>query len=319
MPPRMFSLIGGVMIGLLLGGGVGVFAAPTDTSITVCANKKTNMLRYAKNKSCSKTETKVVLDPKGTDGEDGVNGIDGIDGTDGATGATGPTGSVGATGEKGATGEMGATGPIGATGPAGTSSPTGFTVRSVCGANGTTLCAVGVQGPGGGLIFYIDETNEIPDFDYLEAAPTDASSVRSPWATNVPKCGTSVLAECTINFISDLGSSLMYTKIGTGKAASNAIISRHEAGGVAPAAYAAGVASEYSTATASDWWLPSKAELMLVRTNLYLAGIGGLDDIYYWSSTEKNAITSWVQMFINGNSADGAKDYSAWVRPIRGF
>jgi hypothetical protein len=58
--------------------------------------------------------------------------------------------------------ELASTGPAGATGPAGPQGETGvagpagssFTARSVCGSDGTTLCAVGAQGPGGGTVFF---------------------------------------------------------------------------------------------------------------------------------------------------------------------
>jgi len=127
-------LVVGVLAGLTVGGGVGVIAASSTKTVTVCANKKTNMLRYAKNGKCvTKTETKVVVNQ---------------------------TGARGATGLRGATGARGARG---ATGAAGSS----FTARSVCGSDGTTLCAVGVQGPGGGTVFYVDTEGRYNDFDYL--------------------------------------------------------------------------------------------------------------------------------------------------------
>jgi hypothetical protein len=120
-------------------------------------------LRYAKNGKCAKkTETKVLLNQIGVDGKNGANG------TNGTNGSKGDTGSAGA------------------------SSPTGFTARSVCGANGTTLCAIGVRGPGGGTIFYVDSTNELLGYDYLEVAPTDAvfaSGAIGRWSTDVRQCG----------------------------------------------------------------------------------------------------------------------------------
>ena len=126
-------LLVGVLAGVTVGGGVGVIAASSTKTVTVCANKKTNVLRYAKNGKCvKKKETRVLLNQTGATGAPGTNGTNG---TNGAKGDTGPAGS---------------------------SSPTGFTARSVCGSDGTTLCAVGVQGPGGGTIFYVDSTNEIP-------------------------------------------------------------------------------------------------------------------------------------------------------------
>ena len=110
--PAGVFLVVGVLAGLTVGGGVGVIAAASTKTVTVCANKTTNILRYAKNGKCvTKTETKVVVNQ---------------------------------TGAKGAKGATGAKGAKGAKGTAGASSPTGFTARSVCGSNGTTLCSVGV-------------------------------------------------------------------------------------------------------------------------------------------------------------------------------
>ena len=55
-------LVGGVLAGLTVGGGVGVIAASSTKTVTVCANKKTNVLRYAKNGKCvTKTETKHLI------------------------------------------------------------------------------------------------------------------------------------------------------------------------------------------------------------------------------------------------------------------
>jgi hypothetical protein len=41
-------LLVGVLAGVTVGGGVGVIAASSTKIVTVCANKKTNILRYAK-------------------------------------------------------------------------------------------------------------------------------------------------------------------------------------------------------------------------------------------------------------------------------
>ncbi len=82
-------LLVGVLVGVTVGGGVGVIAASTTKIVTVCADKKTNVLRYAKNSKCAKTETKVMLNQTGPAGATGAKG---------ATGDTGATGTVG-TGE----------------------------------------------------------------------------------------------------------------------------------------------------------------------------------------------------------------------------
>ena len=291
-------LVVGVLAGLTVGGGVGVIAAASTKTVTVCANKKTNMLRYAKNGKCvTKTETKVELNQ---------------------------TGARGASGAKGAKG---------ATGAAGASSPTGFTARSVCGSNGTTLCAVGVQGPGGGTIVYVDSTNEMPEYDYLEVAPADASSSVA-WATTTMKCGSAASADCQTGFLSDAGTALDYLGLGTGRAATAAIVARHNAGGVAKTEYAAGIADAYTTATASDWFLPSRDELNEVckfaRNTDQVAGAdivcagGALRDGfstagYYWSSSEIDDYMAWDHLFEPNIQSASSKVKSFPVRPVRAF
>ena len=298
-------LLVGVLAGVTVGGGVGVIAATSTKTVTVCADKKTNVLRYAKNGKCAKkTETKVVLNQTGVKGDIG------------ATGATGATGAAGA---------------------AGASSPTGFTARSVCGSNGTTLCAVGVQGPGGGTIVYVDSTNDIPGYDYLEVAPTEASvSTGVVWSTETANCGSVIIANCQTSFLSDAGTALDFIGFGTGRAATAAIIARHNAGGVAKTDYAAGVADVYTTATASDWFLPSKDELNEVckyaRNTGQAPGAstrcaggstatlrGFSEDYYYWSSSETESIGSSAQLFATGDLYSVTRDSEIYVRPVRAF
>ena len=351
-------LVVGVLAGLTVGGGVGVIAASTKT-VTVCANNKTNMLRYGINDTCASTETKVVLNQagaKGAKGDTGAKGATGSAGAKGDTGAKGATGSAGAKGDTGSTGAKGDTGSTGATGSAGAkgdtgstgatgsagakgdagvagaSSPTGFTARSVCGANGTTLCAVGVQGPGGGTIVYVDSTNEMPGYDYLEVAPTDAAT-NIVWSTTTPQCGTTATTSCQSVFLSDASSALDYIGLGTGRAATAAIVARHNAGRVAKASYAAGVADAYTTATASDWFLPSRDELNEVckyavdtgQPGILRPGFSGGIDI--WSSSEYPGYDNYAWYMPFGFFCDGQaltkKDATLTnfnaVRPVRAF
>ena len=298
-------LLVGVLAGVTVGGGVGVIAATSTKTVTVCADKKTNVLRYSKNAKCvKKTETKVVLNQTGVKGDIGATG---------ATGAKGDTGAAGA------------------------SSPTGFTARSVCGSNGTTLCAVGVQGPGGGTIVYVDSTNDIPGYDYLEVAPTEASvSTGVVWSTETANCGSVIIANCQTSFLSDAGTALDFIGFGTGRAATAAIIARHNAGGVAKTDYAAGVADVYTTATASDWFLPSKDELNEVckyaRNTGQAPGAstrcaggstatlrGFSEDYYYWSSSETESIGSGAQFFATGDLYSVTRFSEIYVRPVRAF
>jgi hypothetical protein len=225
--------------------------------------------------------------------------------------------------------ELASSGPAGATGPAGSS----FTARSVCGLSGTTLCAVGERGPGGGTVFYVDTEGRYNDFDYLEVAPADAST-SGVWSTTTATCGAAALfASCRTTFVSTSGEALNFLAIGTGRAATFAIVARHEAGNVAKTAYAAGVADMYTTATASDWFLPSKDELnemcKYARNTGQAAGAGtvcsggtlrsGFSAATYWSSSELAANTAWSQDFLGGNQVGISKANTYYVRPVRAF
>jgi len=296
-------LVVGVLAGLTVGGGVGVFAASSTKTVTVCANKKTSMLRYAKNGTCvTKTETKVVVNQ---------------------TGAKGAKGSTGAKGAKGATGAKGAKG---ATGAAGSS----FMSRSVCGSDGATLCAVGVQGPGGGTVFYVDTEGRYSDFDYLEVAPADASS-GVVWSTTTPYCGLLADTDCQSAMVTTSGEALNHVAMGTGRAATAAIVARHDAGGVLKIDYAAGAADAYTTEKASDWFLPSKDELnelcKYARNTGQAAGAdiecdgGALRDgfaSYYWSSSEYGYL-AWRQYFNLGSQSNYFRLSAYYVRPVRAF
>ena len=345
-------LLVGVLAGVTVGGGVGVIAATSTKTVTVCADKKTNVLRYAKNGKCAKTETKVVLNKTGVAGAKGDTGATGAKGDTGAAGTKGDTGAAGATGAKGDTGATGVKGDAGAagtngtagadgtvgakgdTGAAGASSPTGFTARSVCGSNGTTLCAVGVQGPGGGVIVYVDSTNEMPTYDYLEVAPEDASTGSGvAWSTNTAKCSSFANSSCDIALLYDAATALGYAALGTGRAATAAIVVRHDAGGVAKTAYAAGLADAYTTTTASDWFLPSKDELNEVckyarntgqdpgASNVCTGGTlrTGFTAGNYFSSSDAIAAAAWSQSFSSGSQSQATKPASNYVRPIRAF
>jgi hypothetical protein len=257
----------------------------------------------------------------------------------GATGPAGPAGAKGDTGAAGAKGDAGTDGTNGTNGTAGASSPTGFTARSVCGASGTTLCAVGVRGPGGGTIVYVDSTNEMPGYDYLEVAPENASTGSQwsgiPWSTATAHCGTAADFACDAAFLSNAPTALGYIALGTGRAATAAIVAHHNVGGVAKAAYAAGAADAYTTPTASDWFLPSKDELNEVckyarntgqdaGADIVCAG-GVLRDGFsyfgiYWSSSERDGLNAWGQGFDLGGQGGSFKYYYQYsVRPVRAF
>jgi hypothetical protein len=274
----------------------------------------------------------VKGDP-GTAGTNGVAGVKGDPGTAGTNGVAGVKGDPGTAGTNGVAGVKGDPGTAGTNGAAGASSPTGFTARSVCGLNGTTLCEVGVQGPGGGIIVYVDSTNEIAGYDYLEVAPA-ASNTTFQWAHDTEKCGPDAIGICQSSYLSDAGHALGYLGIGTGRAATEEIVARHDAGSVNQYNYAAGVADSYSTSSASDWFLPSKDELNEVckyaRDTSQAVGAStvcsggtlrsGFSTGMYWSSSENGTDKAWYQDFLTGGDQKTyVKSGYYYVRPVRAF
>ena len=269
-------LLVGVLAGVTVGGGVGVIAASSTKSVTVCANKKTNVLRYAKNGRCVKTETKVLLNQTGTDGMSG------------AAGAKGDTGAAGTNGTNGTNGAY-----------------TNSQVKNICGVNGTTACAVGLQGPGGGIVFMTPSTLGNSSGLFYEAAPSTWSSEsgdpRSAWCNN---------SSALLGVASLAGTGAMdganKTAVMLGVCTSGA----------------ANLADEY-TATVNgvvygDWFLPSKGELNQMYNSK--EAIGSFASDVYWSSSENAANYAWAQNFLDGGQGVGSKSVSVrCVRPVRAF
>ena len=279
-------LLVGVLAGLTVDGGVGVIAASSTKTVTVCANKKTNVLRYAKNGKCKKTERKVVLNQTG------------------AAGAKGDTGAAGAKGDAGT---------------AGTNATVAITQLSICGVGGTSLCKVGVVGPGGGIIFFVDYNDQYVGLNYLEAAPQG-------WSNGLPNVnlggvtgefpGTATV-DPKMKWCSDTTSLLglnAWSNSAVGAGASNTSTADTTCAGGAIQA-----ASDYAGGSKSDWFLPSVGEAMLMYTNLRQQGVGGFASATYWSSSEFDALVAWYQTFYNGDQNGNGKAGANYVRPVRAF
>jgi hypothetical protein len=79
--------------------------------------------------------------------------------------------------------------------------------------------------------------------------------------------------------------------------------------------------------TYGDWYLPSKEELNLMYQNKTTIDAtaranGGSDffpNSWYWSSTESNNESAWLQLFATGNQLDGSKNFTYRVRAVRAF
>ena len=311
-------LLVGVLAGVTVGGGVGVFAASSTKSVTVCADTKTNVLRYAKSGKCAKTETKVLLNQTGADGMSGAAGAKGDTGAAGAKGDTGAAGAKGDTGAAGAKGDTGATGTNGDTGATGTNGTNGThgtngtngalansQTKNICGVNGTTACVVGLEGPGGGIVFMTPSTRGNSSGLFYEAAPSTWSSAlgdpTSAWCNN----STALLG---------VASSLTGTGAMDGANKTAVMLGVCTSG-------AANLADVY-TATVNDvvygdWFLPSKGELNQMYVNKTAVGV--FTHFPYWSSSESGASAAWQEVFDYGSQLNSGKSGNYYVRPVRAF
>lgn len=89
---------------------------------------------------------------------------------------------------------------------------------------------------------------------------------------------------------------------------------------------AAHMATNYDGTSFSDWFLPSRDELLelhsnknIVNTTAVENGGSAISTIFYWSSTENGINNAYVVSFSPGNSGNSAKRNSYGVRAIRAF
>jgi hypothetical protein len=183
-----------------------------------------------------------------------------------------------------------------------TSKSSAFRQRSICGAGGIALCKIGVRGPGGGLIFFVDYYDQYAGFDYLEVAPTSCETLMMWSSTDF--AGKALMAWDV-------------SAVGRGQANTEAILTADLDETVSNSAAKFADWSECGSQT--DWFLGSIGEMKLIYTNLAKAGVGGFSSHYYWSSSEYDDRYAWTQGFDYGFQDGNYKGTVAYVRPIRAF
>jgi len=241
----------------------------------------------------------------------------------GGTGATGAAGSNGAAGATGAAGVAGSNGSAGATGTAGTNATIAITELSLCdGPDAGTVadekCKVGMTGPGGGIIFFVDYNDIYTELNYLEAAPVgwgNAITVNQGGLTG-ERTGSATV-DPLMKWCSDTTTLLnlnLWTHSGVGKGATNTSTADTTCAGGAIQA-----AADYAGGSKTDWFLPSIGEAILMSTNMRPLGVGGFVADVYWSSSEGGAAGAWVQTFGDGYQGSDDKESNGYVRPVRSF
>ncbi len=165
------------------------------------------------------------------------------------------------------------------------------------GGGAADTCVVGDTGPGGGIVFYVNEANATGS-RYLEAAPSGWNTGADPtiaWCSNTSTAITGAFG----------------TVIGTGKANTDLM--------VAVGACTSGAANSVRGYPGGgvSWFLPSLDEL----NQLYLEKdvVGGFAAVGYWSSSQVDAGSAWYQFFVGGAQYVVLTDGSLHVRPVRAF
>lgn len=208
-------------------------------------------------------------------------------------------------------------GPVGATGAMGASG-VNITQLSVCdgidaGTVADELCKIGMTGPGGGPVFFIDYYDQYPSFcavgdcNYLEASPADIDEAGGDFTS----------AWCSDKENSLSLSAWSNSAIGAGRTNTTTADTICTSGAIQTAVdYAA---PAFNGVAKDDWWLPSIGELMAMYWNLRLAGVGSFSADYYWSSSEDSAYDAWYQNFYDGSQGASLNSLTFRVRPARGF
>lgn len=189
------------------------------------------------------------------------------------------------------------------TGVVDTASTLVMTLTCATGGN----CKVGDTGPGGGVVFYVSGrvSNTVEGVSagghYLEAAPITWNGGKSD---PVAEWG------CDGSLIDGAAG----TKIGTGAQNTKDIVIACTTSGIA-----ADMAISLVFGGQSDWFLPSRDELNLMYTNLFVRNLGGFEIALYWSSTEFDADYARFRFFDAGSAIGARKGDNGTVRPVRAF
>lgn len=155
----------------------------------------------------------------------------------------------------------------------------------------------------GGLIFYVDINNDYDGLEGLVAASNDLES------------GKTIRWGCEATDIKNLNpvgppanGNSTGARIGEGVSNTKAIIA------ACPSS-----AAKSCKELGSEWFLPSRAELHEMYTNLHLKGHGNFKSKRYWSSTILDAFNAWFEHFDTGERYYDTRPSALNVRAIKAF
>lgn len=297
------STVGVLVMALLVGGisaqASGVLNSPSGGYL-ICVDSKTKLITHPGTSNCPKGSKRLVIGASGKDGAIGLTGaagLNGVDGKDGKTlwnGVKDPESTWGAPGDMfinsvtktlfgpknldgtwpagvSMVGPKGDQGPTGSMGPAGANASLKITELSICGSSGTSLCKVGAQGPGGGLIFFVDYQDEYAGFNYLEVSPSscEKADVVSGRGFGVEFSDFDQVNDQQLERFDEVTTASLMNYagqlVGSGSRNTQVLLNSFSTPSKAIAAY---YADSLTCGTKADWFLGSLGEYLLLERNL---------------------------------------------------
>lgn len=159
----------------------------------------------------------------------------------------------------------------------------------------------------GGYIFYLNTSN---GFGLIAALQDQSSGIDWGCAfTDISDLTNVIQSPPVQGEESEIGA-----RIGDGKSNTLKIINE-----CTENKFAAKKCHEYQDSSGGEWFLPSRAELYLLRKNLKTKGLGNFSNYKYWSSTEYDKSNAWSQDFASLATSVDAKTADNWVRAIKSF
>lgn len=202
--------------------------------------------------------------------------------------------------------------------------PASTPIALTCATGGS--CALGDTGPGGGIIFYVANTQfecgstVVSTCNYLEAAPSNWNSGSDPMRTWAQRSPVNYQSS-RVGSVSTSDNALAIA-IGRGYRNTLQIIAQGNSNVSTSAAMLAhSYSSNASGGNLNDWYLPTIMELnQLFLQRMLVGGLESGPESYYWSSSETpNSSFALVQEFFDGWQGFGGKGDTFYLRPIRAF
>lgn len=163
------------------------------------------------------------------------------------------------------------------------------------------MIKVGDEGPAGGIVIY-DKGDSSNSWRFIEVAPVTTEWANIAWSGFMNKY---------YGLKASIGAGLINTKTITENITFPLPLRGTQQ-------FAVQLCENLEYNGYDDWILPSKDELNLMY-EIHKKDSESFSNTSYWSSTDKDEVSTWVQSFINGSQYGESKYKRASVRAVRYF